>query len=287
MSYFCRGFAVILALTSLAGRLSVAHADEAAVAGRALLDRHKNSVVTVRLVIKLKSSFMGADSHENEHKGEVTGTVIDPNGLTVVSLAATDPASIFSMMMESEGASDEFKMESEVADVKIILADNTELPAKVVLRDKDWDLAFVRPTKKLDAPLQALNLSKSAKPEVLDEVVALNRLGKVAGRAYAASLMRIEAVVSRPRIFYVPGQGASAALMGAPVFSFDGNIVGIMLLRTVPGEQGGMSFGACNIQEGTMPIVVPAADILEAAQQAPSAEVVPATPPAGEATPQG
>ena len=56
--------------------------------------------------------------------------------------------------------------------------------------------------------MAALDLAKSAKVDVLDQVIAINRLGKVANRTHAASVERINAVVQRPRLFYVPGGDA-------------------------------------------------------------------------------
>ena len=39
-------------------------------------------------------------------------------------------------------------METEVNDIKILLEDGAEVPAEIVLRDKDLDLAFIRPKAK-------------------------------------------------------------------------------------------------------------------------------------------
>ena len=74
-------------------------------------------------------------------------------------------------------------MESELSDVKIVLDDGTEVPAEVVLRDKDNDLAFIRPKTKPAAPMAALDLANSGKADILDQVISLTRLGSAAGRA--------------------------------------------------------------------------------------------------------
>ena len=96
------------------------------------------------------------------------------------------------------------KMESELSGVKIVLDDGTEMPAEVVLRDKDADLAFIRPKTKPAAPMAALDLANAGKADVLDQVVTLTRLGSAAGRADSASVERISAIVTKPRLFYVP-----------------------------------------------------------------------------------
>src|SRR5438093_2838110 len=208
----------------------------------------------------------------NESKQDVTGTVVDPSGLTVLALSSCEPGDMIQSMMA--GMSDEdmkFKMETELSDVKLLLDDGTELPADIVLRDKDLDLAFVRPVTKPASPMMALDLSKSATAQVLDQVITLNRLGKAAGRAYAASVERISAVVQKPRLFYIPGSEMTSTTLGSPAFTLDGNILGVFVTRSISQKGGGS--GMFNFRpEGLTSIIVPAQDILKAAKQAPEAK---------------
>jgi hypothetical protein len=250
-----------------------ARADEAATAGRAILDAHKNAVVTVSLVIKQQMSMPGSGSQEQEEKTEVTGTVIDPSGLTVLSLSQTDPSALIRSMMGDMGDNGDMKIESVLSDVKIITDDGKELAAKVVLRDKDLDLAFIRPTEKPAAPLAAINLKEAATPLILDPVLVLNRLGKVANRAYSLSVDRVEAIIAKPRTFFVPGRGESTGALGCPVFALDGKVVGVALLRNLPGgaSGGGMMSMMNGGRDSVLPVILPAADIFEAGQQAPAA----------------
>jgi len=222
---------VFLALTVfglVAGR--AATADEVADAGRAMLQKHRTSVVTVKLVIRQHFSMSGMGSEQSESPAEVTGTVIDPSGLTVVSLTATDPASLYASMMGDDDTQG-LKVESTVTDAKILQDDGTEVNAKVVLRDKDFDLAFVRPETKPGEQYAFVDFTQAAQPQLLDELVVLNRLGRIANRAYAASVERVESIIEKPRTFYVPGKDPSTADLGSPVFALDGRVVGIGLLR--------------------------------------------------------
>ncbi|MFA6241759.1 MAG: hypothetical protein WC655_12575, partial [Candidatus Hydrogenedentales bacterium] len=211
-----------------------AGADELADKGRAILDANKDCVVTVRLVIKQQFSGQGM-SQDNESKSEITGTVIDESGLTVVALSALDPTQMFQTMMESMGQDEGFKISSQVTDLKILLRDGTEIPGQVVLRDKDLDLGFVRPKDKVAAPLKFLDLAKSAVPGILDPVITITRLGRVAGREYAVSIERVESIVSKPRTFYVPGNDPTNTGMGSPVYALDGSILGFMVIRQIKG----------------------------------------------------
>lgn len=270
-----RSCGVVLSVVLLgAVALSAANAGELEQTGRAILKKNQDAVVTVQLLITQRMSMAGMGSEENESKIEATGFVIGADGLTVLSLSETDPSAMFKSMMSAMGDSEmELSIESDTSDVRLLLADGTELPAAVVLRDADLDLAFVRPREKPAQPMTAIDLTKSAVPEVLDPVIALNRLGRVAGRAHSASVERIESIIKRPRTFYVPGNDPTHSALGSPVFALDGNLVGMVALRMMGGGGGG-SMGAMMMGQGMgdnlMAVVVPAGDILEGAAQAPA-----------------
>jgi hypothetical protein len=178
---------------------------------------------------------------------------------------------MFQSFMGGDGEeSVKFKMESELSDLKLLCHDGTELSAEIVLRDKDLDLAFIRPKTKPPAPLPALDLSNSAKAEVLDEVLSINRLGRVAGRAYAASFERISAVVQKPRLFYVPGSDKTATGLGCPAFSLDGKVVGLFVMRSLKSGGGG-GMGMFSFQSSPVTtIILPAEDVRKIAAQAPA-----------------
>jgi len=257
----------VVALSLGAGAVAMAGEHEAM--GRAVLAKNKNAVVTVEMVVKQQMSF-GGQSHEEEVKTEAVGTVISPEGLTVLSLSATDPMIILKNMMG--GMADEFEGNSQLADIKILMLDNSEISANVVLRDEDLDLAFILPKEKPAAPMDFVDMKNSAEPELLDEVLAITRLGKVVQRAHAASFERIEAMVEKPRKFFVPGGGPTNTGQGSPAFTLDGKFVGIFVIRSIPsdGGSGGMMGG--NGDGNVAPILLPASDIAEGASQAAGAE---------------
>jgi len=267
----CYRFLLILTCLMTA---SLSRAQDLTAKGREIFKKHQTSVITIELVIKSKFGF-GGGGDARESRQEVTGTVIDPSGLTAVSLSSTDPSAMLSSFMGGLGGDDEeslkLKIESEVSDIKLLTHDGSELPAEIVLRDKDLDLAFIRPKTKPSAPLPALDLSNSAKVDVLDQVIAVNRLGKVAGRAYAASIERINAVVQRPRLFYVPGSDTTATGLGCPAFTADGKLVGLFVMRSL--KSGGGAMGLFNMQSPPIiSVLLPAEDVRKVAAQVPAAK---------------
>jgi len=243
-------------------------ADDVSDKGRAVFEKWEPSIVTVKMVTTQRMVMMGQESSKSEEKSEATGTIIDPSGLVVFSLTSSDPSSAMSKMMGALGGEPgQFKVESEVTDVKIRLPGGQELPSKIVLRDRDLDLVFVRPNEKPAEPLPAVDLAESAKPQVLDHVVVLNRLGNVASWAGSAHVDRVHAIVDKPRMYYLLGEDVTC--LGAPVFALDGKVVGVLVLRTgVSGPSMGMNAifqGMSGL--GMLPIVLPAEDIIEVAQQ--------------------
>ena len=262
-----RGKCVVLGVAAVlcvfaSGRAPAA--DDAAVC-RSIAAKWADAVVTVQLVVKMGMS-LGGESSKQEIKPEVTGAVVDSSGLTVVSLFMVNPIEALQAMMPGEAGS----ITSEVTDAKIRLSDGREIPGKIVLRDKDLDLAFIRPTQKLSSPIPALALKDCSKVDTLDQVVVLDRLGKVANRALSVYVGRIQAVVDKPRRFYFMGLPDTITGLGAPVIAMDGKVVGIILLRIMPGMKrdfgslvGGMS------GMGMLPVIVPAEDIAAVAAQAP------------------
>jgi S1-C subfamily serine protease len=169
--------------------------------------------------------------------------------------------------MMSEEAS-KYKLDIEVTDIRLLLNDGTEIPSEIVLRDKDLDLAFIRPKTKPTAAMPAVDLSKSAPAQLLDQVVTLNRLNSAAGRAYAASVERISAIIQKPRTFYIPDSSMTSTTLGSPAFALDGKVVGVFVMRAITSRGG----SSRNYRDSMTTIILPAEDIYKAAKQAPEAK---------------
>jgi hypothetical protein len=231
------------------------------------MGKWEKAVVTVEVTTKMRMVSEGREAAEHETKSEARAAVIYPDGSAVLSLSEVDPANMLSSFMADEPG---LRWETEITDLKIRLASGKQVPAKIVLRDKDLDLAFVRPVQKPDEPVFALDLNDSAKPEILDEIVILGRLGEVANRVPTVCLDRVQAIVTKPRTMYVPGLSAMTLGPGCPVFSLSGKVLGLVVIRTMSSRPGGSSFGATSLSDmGVMPVILPAAEILEVAKQVP------------------
>lgn len=237
-----------------------ASADEIASAGRAIFQKHSAAVVKVQLVIKFRLFMSGNEMKNSESISETTGTVLSSSGLTLVSLNATEPDKLAGKNIKQQSGST-MNIDSELGDIKIIFHDGKEVPATVVLRDRDLDLAFIQPIKNLPSPVHSIGSLKIVESEILDEIFSLSRLGKLGSREPSIVSDRIQAVVKKPRTVYIP---LFTREPGSPVFSKNGDWVGITLIRY-------------NKTEKTVPqamvVILPANDIMEVAGQALDTEI--------------
>ncbi len=227
---------------------------------RNVAQANADAVVTVQLVIE--TSFEG-ESEKHENKTSATGTVIDPSGLVVTSLATTNPGEIYRQFMDENT---DMKFSSKVVDIKIEKADGTEIPADLVLRDPDLDLAFIRPKKAPEAPLPYIDLKQGQQSLVLDEILVLSRLGNLANHALASCLDRVQAVVTKPRTFYVVNPYMHSS-PGGPAFTMDGKPLGILLLRASPSKEPEPT----NVEDMFTTVILPCATVAAIAEQAKTA----------------
>lgn len=233
-----------------------APADPQAQMVRALATKHKSALVTLSLVVKL-----AAGGYQNQTEMEAEGVLLDASGLVVTTNSAVDPLAAYADMVDESGAN----INSRVTSVKIITMSGVEIPAKVVLRDKDLNLAFVRPLKKPQVTLSGVNFQSIASSQIGDPVYLLGRLGKTGNRSLEARTERIVGVMDRPRRFYVL-DAFNGIYAGNVAFNERGQVLGLLTLRVPVGK--------ARDSDTSLPIIVPARDVWEIARQAPQARDV-------------
>jgi hypothetical protein len=167
--------------------------DEAAArrTARAAMARYGPALVTVRLTVKPRVVYEGREHSGRETTMEVLGTVVAPDGLTVISDSSSNPEGLFG---QREGGP---RVETETSDVTLLLQDGRELPARFVLRDTALDLAFLAPLG-ATPPLACVRFEKAPAPAPLDDLLLLGRLGRSLKREVSVTQGRVRAVVSAP-----------------------------------------------------------------------------------------
>ena len=254
---------------------SVAQAGDIRETARSVAEQSKGALVTVRVVMGIKFSIRG-QSRDQERKIEANGTVIDGSGLTVASAAALDPT----IVMRATTRAD---IKSEFKETTLILDDGTEVDAEVILKDSDLDMIFIKPREAED-PFKAVALDAGAQePQILDQVFAVGRLGKIGNRAIRLHLGRVEAKVKGPRPFYVCDASLSTNL-GCIVYDSQGAPLGILVTKQNPA---GMAFGGSRLSGNQLilPILRTIEDLAEMAGQAREAQTKAQTEPAAPEPP--
>ena len=248
-----------------------AQSPEERAAGRKILARWQDSVVNVRVVVKLRMSMSGREMNASEETIDTVATLLDSSGLAVMSLSVLNPGGFLKQMMggmSSQGGQ-QLDMTSEPTDVRMRLHDGAEIQAKVALRDEDLNLAFIRPTTAPSQKLTTLASAEVGRPAALDPVLVVSRLGRVGGWGGAGSLVYVQAVIDKPRPMYVAQPGGIGG-MGTPAFLLDGKLAGFVVMRSVTGSGGGM-LGMMNGNTesmGLLPVILPVEDVREIAKQA-------------------
>lgn len=224
----------------------------------ALASANKDSVLFLSAVVEVELTAGDNPVKKEERKVELLGTVIGADGLIVVPLSTLDVASMIDgRTMNGPQGPVKISAKGTTKEVKILLPDGTEVPAKVAFKDPDLDLAFIRPEKPGNVKLTPVNIANHAPMAVLDDVIILGRLGKDLNREPVIMTNEVIALITKPRSFAKLGSPA----LGMPVFNQDGKFLGLGINRfSAKGDSD---------SQGPMPssVVLPAADLVESAAQ--------------------
>ena len=230
-------------------------ADDVPAMCRQLLEKHDAAIVNISAVVKVTvTGSSGTRAAPREIKLEAPATVIDAAaGLIVTSLSRIDPSN----MPTSSGT----KFEASLQDVRLVLADGSDVPANIVLKDTDLDLAFIRADlaskEAKGIKLQAIDLADATDVGPGDDLIGLSRAEKSVGRVAGVHRGHVFTVAKRPRKLVLTFE----SYLGNPVFAANGKFVGIGTTRDIPGSTR------------NAPAIITAADVQELATQARAAKV--------------
>lgn len=219
--------------------------DEMAEVIRATAQKHRASYVDISIVM---SVTVEGSAHNDEV--EVPGVIMDASGLIVTTSFAIDN--------ESAGS------RSQIVSIRIRPVGGGEVPGKVVLRDPDRGIAYLRPTQPL-ANVSALDFSQSVPVQMGDSVFTLGTLGRPGNRRQRVTVERIVGTIDKPRVTYVLSPSITVPL-GNAVFNEKGDVVGLVTLKLSKSTGERSSF---NAYDGGLVAIVDGKDIAETAQQAP------------------
>lgn len=255
---FLRFPTLVLAALSLslmiprAAALSPSEAEK----GRELVKQYADSIVSIELVVTLRISVNDKAMPPQENKVDVNGTVVSPSGLTVTALSSVDPRGAMEAMRASrpnDGRKIDFG-ETEFKDVKLRLANGTEILSAVVLKDPDLNFIFIAPLPSDGAPKRTfpfVSLEKEAQGALLSDCFFVTRAAKNLQRVPIVHATYVAGIVEKPRRMYVLGE----AVVGVPLFDLSGAVLGIATQYVENGKP-------------VAPVVITPSDVADLAKQA-------------------
>lgn len=251
-----------LILAAFAAATTFAHAADGPLKEKALAlaAAHKDSVLFLSAVVEIEVTAGDNPAKKEERKIEMIGTVIGKDGLIVAPLSTLDLAStVDGRTVNTPQGPVKLSAKSTTKEVKILMPDGSETPAKVSFKDTDLDLAFIRPEDPEAAKLTPVDTANSAPMTLLEDVIILGRLGKDLNREPVVMTNEVISLVTKPRTFGKLGTN----MLGMPVFNAEGKFLGIGINRFSPksGDAESQAPGPSNV-------VLPAEDLLESAAQA-------------------
>lgn len=244
------GLAIAVVASSM---IPSAQSAEDRTSARDVIRRQGDAVVMVTATLKIRAN-LGGQEQSLEQQAQGNGTVLDAAGLTVLSLSTLQPDDVMTRSLSARMRPDtRVDVSSEPSGITMHLAGGREISARLVLRDQDLDLAFIKPIE----PASSLTFvdAPAASPSLLDLVLIVQRTSESNGWSTAAAFGTVQLIIDKPRLYYqlaVTGGGG----LGSPVFDVSGKFVGLIVLRT-SGSRGPALTG-----------VLPAEEIRDVAKQA-------------------
>jgi S1-C subfamily serine protease len=244
-----------LLFTVLVGAAVHGQSPEERRAARDIVARKSDAVVVVTATLKIRAN-VGGQEQVIDQQAQANATVLDATGLTVLSLSTLQPDDMMTRSLSARMRPDtRVDVRSEPSAIVMHLAGGREVPAKLVLRDQDLDLAFIKPSEPPSPALTFID-SPPAKAALLDLVFVIQRTSETSGWATAATFGSVQLVIDKPRLYYQIAMAGSGSGLGSPVFDAAGRFVGVIVTRS-SGSRGPSLTG-----------VLPADEILEIAKQA-------------------
>lgn len=208
-------------------------ADLAAI-GSEILENHGQSVVSIEAVI---------DNDGRTREQSSVGTVYGQDGFIVASRTG-------------------IARRGDIESIKILMADGTEVSAKMILEDLDLDLAFLLADRGeideqgLEFTSAPFEEESGGELEAVEKVLILTRESPAFFRQPKLIATHVDSVIEKPRRYYRTPEKVAGSL----AFNVEGRLIGIYA-RRVNGE------------ETRHRMILPSSHVVEAAKRARAAAV--------------
>lgn len=242
------------------------HAALDAPAARKVADKLERALVSVRVVVKIKTTVDGNPAGpEREVPSMLTGTVVNPDGWVVVSSFQLNPFSTLvtkPFKTERNGRTFEVDLKARLDRVRILTGERVEVPARVVAEESDLGLAVLAPDPQPSDTLprfEPVDWSELAQAAPFTSYLALRRANATFKHQYLVEPGVIGARLEKPRPAFLQDYHHTLPCFGGPFIDLNGRLLGIGAINFKPPENP-----ASGVLE-TWPaiVIVPATDVRE------------------------
>jgi len=222
------------------------------------MDAGGPALVTIKFVLKVEGG--GDMGGLNDQEMEATGFLLDGKSLVVCS--NIQMGGYYSLMSRGNGPT------ITPTDVKVLIGDDTEgKKAKVLTRDTELDLAWVKLDEESATELKHIDMEKGKTASIGSKVLLVGHMAKFFDRALFVNEGKVNGVTEKPRKLLSPSKSLVSDRndLGMPVFDSDGAVVGMVVLQ-LPDAESSESDSSGDLGGG--PMILPAAEIVKATKRA-------------------
>lgn len=217
--------AVIAAISTVLVPTAIAEGNAATLRG--IMEKQAPTIVTVKFVLKLHIQ-MGVQEQDREVNREVSGVMVSPDGLVMISN---------STLSMGRTPDPRMRLTSTPTDFKVLFdGDEEEYEAVLGATDSRLDLAFVAMKDPKARAIVPVAFDDSAEVQIGQTVVGVSRFSRGFDYAPFMGTLLVTGKVAKPRkMFAISG---SFNQVGMVLYSLSGTAVGVLSLQEAASGGG-------------------------------------------------
>jgi hypothetical protein len=240
MKFPSRSLLVLGALVCIVSPRARALPDSDAAAGRLVARQYSDAIVEIKGSVIMKINIGLHALPPSERKIDLSGTVIAASGLTLTSLSSIDPKANFEAIRKqmNPGGEPVELGDIEFKNMRLRLADGSEVPVKILWKDPDHDMILLGPSGATGSSrtFTFVDLNQGAESSsMLGNYYQLSRTGEEFQHVLLVRPSTVIGIIERPRRLLIVNTDMYVDTLGCPVFDAAGKVLGICLHNTEKG----------------------------------------------------
>ena len=194
---------------------------------RGLMEQKAPTIVTVKFVLKVHIQ-MGVQEQDREINREVSGVMVSPDGLVMVSNSA---------LSAGRAPNPQIRLTSTPTDFKVLFEDDEEeYEAVLGATDSRLDLAFVAMKDPKKRAISAVDFAAAGKVQVGQSIIGISRFARGFDYAPFMGTLMVTGKVAKPRKMF--SIGGSFNQIGMVLYDLAGAPVGVLAVQEAASGGG-------------------------------------------------